>query len=33
MLKLFGGSEWIRTTVAETTDLQSAPFNHLGTLP
>ena len=30
---LFGGRRWIRTTEAETTDLQSAPFDRSGTLP
>ena len=29
----FGGRGWIRTTEAEATDLQSAPFGHSGTLP
>ena len=29
----FGGSGWIRTTEANATDLQSAPFGHSGTLP
>ena len=28
-----GGRGWIRTTEAETTDLQSAPFDRSGTLP
>ena len=28
-----GGRGWIRTTEAEATDLQSAPFGHSGTLP
>lgn len=29
----YGGRGWIRTTEAETTDLQSAPFDRSGTLP
>ena len=35
LLKLadLGGRGWIRTTEAETTDLQSAPFDRSGTLP
>ena len=28
-----GGRWWIRTTVAEATGLQPAPFNHSGNLP
>ena len=32
-LHLYGGSGWIRTTEAEATDLQSAPFDRSGTLP
>ncbi len=29
----FGGGGWIRTTEANATDLQSAPFGHSGTPP
>ena len=28
-----GGQGWIRTIVANATDLQSAPFSHSGTYP
>ena len=31
--RIFGGRGWIRTTEANATDLQSAPFGHSGTLP
>lgn len=33
MLLQFGGGGWIRTTEAETPDLQSGPFDHSGTPP
>ena len=32
-LAMFGGGGWIRTTEANATDLQSAPFGHSGTPP
>ena len=32
-LRCFGGGGWIRTTEANATDLQSAPFGHSGTPP
>ena len=31
--RLSGGGGWIRTTEANATDLQSAPFGHSGTPP